>query len=268
DAGHVQVTPDPESEHSIDLFELVEDLRERGLDLPLLIRFPDIIGHRIQRLNEAFAKAIEEYQYEGRYRGVFPVKVNQQSHLVEDVVRFGKRFDYGLEAGSKPELLIALSAMKDNGGLIICNGYKDKTYIETALLAQRLDKTVIVVLERLEEVDVVLRASERLGIRPMLGVRAKLTTRGVGRWAESTGDRAKFGLSTAEIVHLVDRLAAADMLDTLQLLHFHIGSQISSIIPIKNALQEAAKPRARHPIQPRRVLADAQAYADRTRRRC
>jgi arginine decarboxylase len=240
DAGHVQVTPDPESEHSIDLYELVEDLKERGLDLPLLIRFPDIIGHRIQRLNGAFAKAIDEYKYEGRYQGVFPVKVNQQSHLVEDVVRFGRRFEYGLEAGSKPELLIALSAMRDNGGLIICNGYKDKTYIETALLAQRLDKTVIVVLERLEEVDVVLKASARLGIRPMLGVRAKLTTRGVGRWAESTGDRAKFGLSTAEIVQLVDRLAEADMLDTLQLLHFHIGSQISSIIPIKNALQEAS----------------------------
>jgi arginine decarboxylase len=240
EAGHIEVTPDPSSEHSLDLFELIEDLKARGLAMPALIRFPDIVRHRIKRINEAFQKAITEYNYEGTYRGVFPVKVNQNSHLVEDVVEYGKQFNYGLEAGSKPELLIALSAMRDNGGVIICNGYKDNTYIETALLAQRLDKTVIVVVERIEELDIVLKASERLGIRPMLGVRAKLTTKGVGRWAESTGDRAKFGLSTAEIVALVDRLAEANMLDTLQLLHFHIGSQISSIIPIKNALQEAS----------------------------
>jgi arginine decarboxylase len=168
------------------------------------------------------------------------VKVNQQKHLVEEIVHYGRAWNFGLEAGSKPELLIALAAMQDVGGLIICNGYKDQKYVETALVAQKFDKTVIVVLERLEELDIVFRASEKVGIRPILGVRAKLTTRGVGRWADSAGDRAKFGLTTSEMVEIVDRLAERNMLDCLQLLHFHIGSQISSIIPIKNAMQEAS----------------------------
>lgn len=239
-AGNISVTPDPEDDREIDLHELCVSLEARGLDMPLLLRFSDILRHRISRLNKAFQDAIQEYGYAGRYQGVFPVKVNQQSHLIEDIVSFGREYDYGLEAGSKPELLIALSAMHQNQGLIICNGYKDRAYIETALLAQRLDKTVIIVLERIEEIDITLEASRSLGIRPMLGVRAKLTSKGVGRWAKSAGDRAKFGLSTAEIVELVDKLKALDMLDTLRLLHFHIGSQISSIIPIKNALQEAS----------------------------
>jgi arginine decarboxylase len=238
--GRVAVTPDPTSDRSIDIVELVEQLTARGLDLPLLIRFSDIVHDRIRRINGAFAQAIAEYDYRGAYRGVYPVKVNQQRHLVEEIVEFGQPWKFGLEAGSKPELLIALAAMKDHGGLIICNGYKDRKYMETALLAQRFDKTVIVVLERIEEVETILQASEQLGIKPLLGVRAKLTTKGVGRWGTSTGDRAKFGLSTVEIVQLVDRLAEKDLLDSLQLLHFHIGSQISSIIPIKNALQEAS----------------------------
>jgi arginine decarboxylase len=240
EAGQVEVTPDPDQERTINLYELVQDLTARGLDLPLLIRFSDIVAHRIRRINECFTRAIAEYEYPGSYRGVFPVKVNQQRHLVEEIVEFGKPWNFGLEAGSKPELLIALAAMQEAGGLVICNGYKDAKYIETALLAQKFDKTVIVVLERLEELDVVFHASEKLDIRPILGVRAKLTAKGVGRWAESAGDRAKFGLSTAEIVEVVDRLAEKNMLDCLQLLHFHIGSQISSIIPIKNALQEAS----------------------------
>ncbi len=238
--GHVHVRPDPDVEKSIDLHELVCSLKARGLAMPLLIRFADILRHRIKRLNSAFGTAISEYNYGGRYQGVFPVKVNQQSHLIEDIVEFGTEYQYGLEAGSKPELLIALAAMRNNSGLVICNGYKDRSYIETALLAQRLDRKVIVVLERIEEVDVAIEAARTLGIRPQLGVRAKLSSKGVGRWAKSAGDRAKFGLSTAEMVELVDKLTAADMLDTLQLLHFHIGSQISSIIPIKNALQEAS----------------------------
>jgi len=238
--GHIVVTPDPDRDAQIDLHDIVVDLEARGVDMPLLVRFPDIVGHRIARLNRAFATAIAEYEYAGRYQGVFPVKVNQQHHLIEDIVAFGDQFDYGLEAGSKPELLIALSAMQRPNGLVICNGYKDRAYIETALLAQRLDKKVIVVLERLEEVDIAIAAAKALGLRPVLGVRAKLTSKGVGRWAKSAGDRAKFGLSTAEIVELVDRLREADLLDTLVLLHFHIGSQISSIIPIKSALQEAS----------------------------
>jgi arginine decarboxylase len=238
--GQVEVTPNPDRAQAINLHDLTLELRARGLELPLLIRFSDIVGDRIRRLNEAFGKAITEYEYAGTYRGVYPVKVNQQRHLVEEIVRYGRAWNFGLEAGSKPELLIALSAMQDVGGLIICNGYKDQKYIETALVAQKFDKTVIVVLERLEELDIVFKASEKVGIKPILGVRAKLTTRGVGRWADSAGDRAKFGLTTSEIVEVVDRLAERGMQDCLQLLHFHIGSQISSIIPIKNAMQEAS----------------------------
>jgi arginine decarboxylase len=239
--GHVEVRPNPDRpERVINLFELAQELKARGLDLPLLIRFSDIVADRIKRINEAFLKAIAEYEYQGIYRGVYPVKVNQQRHLVEEIVEAGRPYSFGLEAGSKPELLIALAAMQDVGGLIICNGYKDSKYIETALVAQKFDKTVIIVLERLEEIDLVFKASEKLGIRPLLGVRAKLTTKGVGRWKDSAGERAKFGLTTSEMIEVVDRLTARNMLDTLQLLHFHIGSQISSIIPIKNAMQEAS----------------------------
>ncbi len=240
DDGHIKVRPCPEQEGSIDLYELTQDLRARGHDLPILIRFSDILADRIRNINECFQRSIKEYDYQGTYRGVYPVKVNQQRHIVNEVVEFGRPWQFGLEAGSKPELLIALASMKEAGGLIICNGYKDPSYIETALIAQQFDKTVIVVLERLEELEFTLKASEKLGIKPMLGVRAKLTTKGMGRWGNSVGDRAKFGLSVPEIIELVDRLAAANMLDCLRLLHFHIGSQISSIIPIKSALQEAA----------------------------
>ncbi len=240
DTGHVVVKPDPRHELPIDLYELVGDLTMRGIELPLLIRFSDIVADRIRRINECFRRAIGEYEYGGTYRGVYPVKVNQQRHLVEEVVEAGRPWQFGLEAGSKPELLIALAAMHDAGGLIICNGYKDSKYIETALVAQQFDKTVFIVLERIEELELVLHASEKLGISPLLGVRGKLTAKGVGRWADSAGERAKFGLTTADIVHVVDRLAERNMLGCLQLLHFHIGSQISSIIPIKNAMQEAS----------------------------
>jgi arginine decarboxylase len=238
--GHVQVHPRPDHERSVDLFDLANDLSERGIALPILVRFPQIVGHRIKAVNEAFQQAIDEYEYAGSYRGVYPVKVNPQHRLVEEVVEQGRPFAFGLEVGSKPELLIALAGLRDPGSLVICNGYKDATYIETALIAQRFDRTVIIVLERVGELKHVLEASRRLGITPTIGVRAKLASKGMGRWAESAGDRAKFGLSAAEIVELVDRLKEHGLLDCLRLLHFHIGSQISSIIPIKHALQEAA----------------------------
>ncbi|HEX3596748.1 MAG TPA: biosynthetic arginine decarboxylase [Polyangiaceae bacterium] len=238
--GHVEVRPDPDVDRAIDLYDLAQDLQARGIELPILVRFSEILAHRIRSINEAFGQAIEEYEYKGVYRGVYPVKVNQQRHIVEEIVEFGKQWSFGLEVGSKPELLIALAMMRDSSGLVICNGYKDLTYIETALIAQRFDRTVIVVLERIEEFDLVLKASERLQIRPILGVRAKLASKGMGRWKESAGDHAKFGLTTAQIVELVDRLSDRNMLDCLKLLHFHIGSQISSIIPVKNAIQEAA----------------------------
>jgi arginine decarboxylase len=238
-AGRVEVRAGKGEGPGVDLYDLAIELGARGLDMPLLIRFPDIVEHRIRLINESFARAIREYGYKGGYRGVYPVKVNQQRHLVEDIVEAGRPWHYGLEAGSKPELLIALAAMQDEEGFIICNGYKDLAYIETALVAQQFDNTVVVVLERIEELDIALKAYDKLGIRPVLGVRAKLSSKGIGRWASSTGERAKFGLTTAEVVQVVDRLAERDMLDCLQLLHFHMGSQISSIIPIKNALREA-----------------------------
>ncbi|MDH3844874.1 MAG: biosynthetic arginine decarboxylase [Myxococcales bacterium] len=239
--GHVEVRPDPTVDKAIDLYDLTKQLGERGIDLPLLIRFPNIIQDRIRLLNQCFERAIAEYGYKGRYRGVFPIKVNQQRHVVEEIVESGQPWRFGLEAGSKPELLIALAAMDDEDGLIICNGYKDLAYLETALVAQRFDNTVVVVLERIEELDLAFRASEKLGIRPCLGLRAKLSSKGIGRWAESAGDRAKFGLTMSEIVQVVDELEKRDLGDCLKLLHFHLGSQVSSIIPVKNAMREAAQ---------------------------
>jgi arginine decarboxylase len=240
-AGHVTVSPRGDRGGSLDLFELVNALRERNLALPLLIRFSDILEHRIERLNACFAKAIARYNYAGGYRGVFPVKCNQQRHLVEDLVRFGRPYQFGLEAGSKPEVMIALAMLDTPGSLLICNGYKDREYIETAMLAQRLGQTPVIVLEQIEEVQLVIEASRSLGIEPFLGVRAKLSTKGIGRWGESSGDRAKFGLTIPEIIQVVDQLRAADMLGSLQLLHYHIGSQISSISVIKDAILEASK---------------------------
>lgn len=240
-AGHVTVSPKGDRGGSLDLFELVNALKQRNLGLPILIRFSDILEDRIERLNACFAKAIARYNYPGVYRGVFPVKCNQQRHLIEDLVRFGKPHQFGLEAGSKPELMIALALLDTPGSLIICNGYKDKEYIEIAMLATRLGQTPIIVLEQIEEVDLAIEASRQLGIKPILGVRAKLSTQGMGRWGTSSGDRAKFGLTIPEIIQAVEKLKAANLLNSLQLLHFHIGSQISAINVIKDAIQEASR---------------------------
>jgi len=240
-AGHITVSPKGDRGGSLDLFELVNALKQRNLGLPLLIRFSDILEDRIERLNACFAKAIARYNYPGVYRGVFPVKCNQQRHLIEDLVRFGKPHQFGLEAGSKPELMIALALLDTPGALLICNGYKDQEYIETAMLAQRLGQTPIIVLEQVEEVDLVIEANRQLGIKPIVGVRAKLSTQGMGRWGISSGDRAKFGLTIPEIIQAVDKLRDANLLDSLQLLHFHIGSQISAINVIKDAIQEASR---------------------------
>jgi arginine decarboxylase len=241
EAGHVIVAPKGDRGGSLDLFELVNGLKQRDIHLPLLIRFADILEDRIERLNACFAKAIAKYNYPGVYRGVFPIKCNQHRHLVEDLVRFGKSHQFGIEAGSKPELMIALAMLDTPGALLICNGYKDREYIEAAILAQRLGQRCIIVLEQSEEVELVIEASRKLGIQPIVGLRAKLTAKGEGRWGISAGDRAKFGLTIPEIIQAVDKLKAADLLGSLQLLHFHIGSQISSISVIKDALREASQ---------------------------
>jgi arginine decarboxylase len=243
DAGDLAVSPhgdgDPHTE--IDLLKLVTDLRSRDLALPLLIRFPDILADRIARLNESFDRAIREYEYAAPYRGVFPVKVNQQRHMIGEIVQRGRPYALGLEAGSKPELLIAVATLDTPEALIICNGYKDQEYIETALLARQLGKRPFVVLERMAELELALKAYQKIGVEPLLGVRAKLTNRGTGRWGDSTGDQAKFGLTASEIVEVVDRLQDAGLLHTLKLLHFHLGSQISQIGVVKAALREAAQ---------------------------
>ncbi len=241
EAGHVEVTPAGAGGPRIDLKELVEDLRNRGLNLPLLIRFSDVLRTRVEQLCGSFQQAIAENDYKGSYRGVYPIKVNQQRHVVEELVEFGRPFNLGIEAGSKPELLVALALQDNPEALILCNGYKDRAYIETALLARKLGRNVVIIMDRLAELDTILRASQDLGIQPVIGVRARLTTKGAGKWVESTGDRSKFGLTTAEMVHAVERLRAEGQLDCLQLLHFHIGSQITAIRAIKDALREAGR---------------------------
>jgi arginine decarboxylase len=250
DAGNVTVSHD---KGSIDLKTLVDDLRRRGIEPPLLIRFSDLLESRIVKLNEAFANAIQEYGYKGQYRGVYPIKVNQSRKVVEEIMRFGKRFHYGLEAGSKPELLAVMAMLDDPEALIICNGYKDDLYIETALLTSKLGRTVCIVVEKPSEIELIKRVSERLGVKPSIGIRMRLSTRGAGKWSESGGDNAKFGLSAAEIIDAVEKLrtwqpsflaspdGTASGLDCVRLLHFHLGSQITSIRAIKDALRETSR---------------------------
>ncbi len=240
-AGHVEVRPRGEQGPGVDLLDLVLDLEQRGVRPPLLVRFSDILASRVQGLCGTFGKAITEYGYGGGYRGVYPIKVNQQRHVVEEIVQYGAAQGVGLEAGSKPELLIALAILDTPGALIICNGYKDRAYIETALLAQRLGRTPIIVVDRFREVELIVKTARDLGIRPHIGVRARLSTKGAGKWIESTGDRSKFGLTAVEIVEAVERLEAEGMLDCLELLHFHIGSQITAIRAHKDALREASR---------------------------
>lgn len=239
--GHITVAPKGTRGKALDLFRLVQSLEARNLQLPLLIHFPDIIEDRIEELNSCFAHAITKYDYEGSYQGVFPIKVNQQRHIIESIVRCGNHHKYGLEVGSKPELLIALAQLKDSNALLICNGYKDKKYIEKALLSRRLGYDTIVVIEQLSEIKLVIEVAFKQGIKPVIGVRAKLSNKGDSRWGNSAGDKAKFGLSVSEIIEVIEQLQTVEMLDSLQLLHFHIGSQISAIATIKDALSEASQ---------------------------
>jgi arginine decarboxylase len=239
--GNLVCTPSGPGRGDIDLHAITKELVERGIELPVLLRMPQIAEHRIDLMNRIFAEAMSEYGYEGHYRGVCPVKVNQQRQLVEEILQAGRAHHVGLEAGSKPELLVAMAMVDDPDALIICNGYKDRRYVQTALTAGRLGLDTILVVEKLSEVDIFLTEAERLGVKPRLGVRAKLTAPGKGRWQGSAGDRAKFGLSALSIVELVKKLQAAGQLDCLQLLHFHIGSQVTSIRTFKRALREATR---------------------------
>ncbi|BET67990.1 biosynthetic arginine decarboxylase [Opitutales bacterium ASA1] len=238
--GFVQVHPAADG-RAIRIADVVAEAKGKGLNAPFTIRFQDLLHKRVQRLNEVFAKAIADEGYQGGYRGVFPIKVNQLREVVEEILDAGKPFDYGLEAGSKPELMIGLALHDDNARLIVCNGYKDDDYIRMALLGRRLGKKVIVVVEQFAELDTILRISEEMKVEPMIGLRAKLNARGEGKWAMSTGDNAKFGLTTAEILAVCRKLESAGLAHCLNLLHFHIGSQVPNIITIKNAVIEAAR---------------------------
>ncbi len=241
EAGNIEVTPAGPRSDAIDLKVLIDDLEKRGIYLPILVRFTDILKSRIRTLATSFHQAIKHYDYVGRYRGVYPIKVNQQRHLVEDLVRFSEPYHMGLEAGSKPELLIVLALLDDPEALILCNGYKDAEFIETALMAKKLGRNPIIVVEKFSEFPLIVEISQRVGVRPIIGMRAKLATRGAGKWEGSAGDRAKFGLTVSEMVDGVNYMRERGMLDCVQLLHFHIGSQVSAIRSFKSALKEASR---------------------------
>lgn len=241
EAGHIEVTPKGKGNGTIDLKELVEDLKRRGISPPVLVRFSDILATRVKNLWESFNRAIVAEDYKGKYRGVYPIKVNQQRHIVEEFVNYGSEYGLGLEAGSKPEILIALALLENQDSLLICNGYKDSSYIETVLLSRKLGREAIIVLDRAEETQMIIQKSKELNVRPVIGIRVKLSAKGAGKWFESTGDMSKFGLTTSELIDVVELLKREKMLDCLKMLHFHIGSQITSIQAIKDALREASR---------------------------
>jgi arginine decarboxylase len=241
EAGHVVARPQQDAGVAVDLTDVTEEARSRGLKFPLLIRFQDILRHRVETLNQAFRNAITEYNYQGRYRGVFPIKVNQLREVVEEILDAGKPFEFGLEVGSKPELFAGLALQNQMGCLIVCNGYKDADFIKMAMLGIKLGKTVIMVVEKLEELRQIITISKQAGVEPLIGIRARLLSKGAGRWAESGGEDAKFGLSTAEILEATEMLKAENLGHCLKLLHFHIGSQVPDILTVKKAVQEAAR---------------------------
>jgi arginine decarboxylase len=238
--GTVAVQPLADG-RAIRVMDVVDEAVAMGLKAPLVIRFQDLLRHRVEQLNGVFAQAIMEEGSKGSYRGVFPIKVNQLREVVEEIVSASKGFNYGLEAGSKPELMIAMAMHEGTNSLIICNGYKDHDFIRIALLGRKLGKKVIIVVEQLAELDDIIRVSEEVGVKPLIGFRAKLQTRGEGKWSSSTGDNAKFGLNTAEILFACEKLRAAKLTASLKLVHFHIGSQVPNILTIKNAVIEASR---------------------------
>ncbi len=241
EGGRVIARPLQDSGASVDLTDVIEEAKARGLKFPVLIRFQDILRHRVESINVAFRNSITEFNYQGRYRGVFPIKVNQLREVVEEILDAGKPFNFGLEVGSKPELFACLALQSQLGSLIICNGYKDPSFIRVALLGTKLGKKVIMVVEKLEELRQIINLSKQLGVEPMIGIRARLLSKGAGRWAESGGENAKFGLSTAEILAAVDMLRTENLGHCFKLLHFHIGSQVPDILIVKKAVQEAAR---------------------------
>ena len=241
DQGHVAVHPDGSPGRNIDLYNIAMDLSAQGVGLPLLLRFSDILQSRIAELANRFSAAIEEFGYEGSYTTVYPVKVNQQRHVVQEIVEFGAAHGVGLECGSKPELMAVLGLNESSRGLIICNGYKDEEFMRLALIGQQLGHTVMIVLEQPNELDVLLKVAAEMGVDPTVGVRIKLATEGSGRWAKSGGEKSKFGLSAVELVRLLDKLQQTGKAHLLKLVHFHLGSQVTDIRFIKTGLEEVGR---------------------------
>src|SRR6266851_4392060 len=236
DKGHVTVHPNKRPEQAIDLKQLIDQLQDRGIQLPILLRFTDILRHRVGEIHEAFKNAINEYSYTGNYVCVYPIKVNQQRHVVEEILDFGKPYGFGLEAGSKPELLAVLALTNGLDTPIICNGFKDDEFIKMTMLARKIGKQIIPVVEKFTELEAIVRYAQELNVQPVIGVRVKLASRGAGRWKSSTGYRSKFGLTLTEVLEAFEYLKQRDLADALQLVHFHLGSQITNIRSIKNAL--------------------------------
>lgn len=241
EAGHVIARPLQDAGANVDLMDVVEEAKGRGLKFPVLIRFQDILRDRVESINLAFRASIKEFNYQGQYRGVFPIKVNQLREVVEEILDAGRQFNFGLEVGSKPELFAGLALQNQAGGLIICNGYKDAEFVRMALLGTKLGKKVIMVVEKLEELKQIITISRQVGVEPLIGMRARLLSKGMGKWADSAGENAKFGLSTLEILAAAEMLKAENLTHCLKLLHFHIGSQIPDILTVKKAVQEAAR---------------------------
>jgi len=239
--GNVEVRPMQDAGGSIDILEVVSEARARGLPFPIVIRFQDLLRHRVESVNRAFQGAINEFGYRSTYRGVFPIKVNQLREVVEEIVDAGEQFHFGLEAGSKPELVAALAMHKDPESLIVCNGYKDRAFIRIALLGRKLGKPTVIVVEKLEELEQTIRASKEVGVEPFIGIRVRLYSKGAGRWAPSAGENAKFGLDSTNLVAASEMLKAAGLGHCLKLVHFHVGSQVPDISTIKRAVREAAR---------------------------
>ena len=238
--GNVYVTP-CKDQTQIDLREVMDELALRDITPPVLLRFPDILDNRIEKTASCFSKAKEEYGFKGENFIIYPIKVNQMQPVVEEIISHGRKFNLGLEAGSKPELHAVIAVQCQSDSLIICNGYKDQSYIELALLAQKMGKRIFIVVEKLNELDIIARAAKKLGVKPNLGIRIKLASSGSGKWEESGGDASKFGLTSSVLLKALQILDEKDMHDCLRLIHFHIGSQITKIRRIQTALREAAQ---------------------------
>lgn len=238
--GNAYVTP-CKSDVQVDIREIMDELALRDITPPVLLRFPDILDNRIEKTSSCFKRAAEEYGYKGENFIIYPIKVNQMQPVVEEIISHGKKFNLGLEAGSKPELHAVIAVQCQSESLIICNGYKDQNYIELALLAQKMGKRIFIVVEKLNELETIAKTAKKLNVRPNLGIRIKLASSGSGKWEESGGDASKFGLTSSELLTALEILEKKGMKDCLRLIHFHIGSQITKIRRIQTALREASQ---------------------------